>query len=330
MVYTPPAVPTVTDAQRAAEVLTSAGARRVLLFGSVARGDAIDGSDIDLVAIYDDIDYTTRTPLACRLEAAASAATGFPVAVFVTDRPEWRMRTTQVRTSLEALVAERGIVLAERETGDHGRQVDWGKEMVLPANDYEQGLYRLGRANEGLVKLANALEPGKVEILFAELGATEDATLAQIGRMLTLGGAGHTVTEQSVKALVHLTEQRTHDLKGHHIERLTDRLPKPVKAHVATLLTPPGQEAITPWHWWERYHRPNKDPYPVPQLVLPVIQAACRIVSYTASHFGRDTRTRAIYATVDLVEDYIAARDLLSGQVLPVRSAKPGLDDLTL
>ena len=171
----------------------------------------------------------------------------------------------------------------------------------------------MGRANEGLVKLANALEPGKVETFFAERGATEDATLAQIGRMLTLGGAGHTVTEQSVKALVHLTAQRTRDLKGHHIERLTVRLSAPIEAHVVALLTPPGQEAITPWHWWERYHRPDKDPYPAPRLVLPVIRAACRIASYTSSYFGRDTPTRAVCATVELIEDY-AARDLLSGQ----------------
>lgn len=319
MVYAPPAVPTVADAQRAADVLTGAGVRKVLLFGSVARGEATVGSDIDLVAIYDDIDYTTRTPLATRLEAAAAEATGFPVAVFVTDRPEWRMRTTQVRTSLEALVAERGVILAERETRQ-GQQVNWGKEMVMPEDDYQQGLYRLGRANEGLVKLANALEPGKVETVFAERGATEDAELARIGRMLTLGGAGHTVTEQSVKALVHMTARRTRDLRGHHIERLTARLPEPVKAQVATLLTPPGQEAITPWHWWERYHRPDRHPYPAPELVLPVVQAACRVASYTASRFGRDTPTRAVHATVDLIEEYVAARDLLSGQNLSGRS----------
>ena len=320
MVYAPPAVPTVADARRAAEVLTSAGARRVLLYGSVACGEAVDGSDIDLVAIYDDIDYAARAPLACRLEAAASAAAGFPVAVFVTDRPEWRMRTTRVRTSLEALVAERGVVLVDRETGDRGGQVDWGKEMVMPSSDYEQGLYRLGRANEGLVKLANALEPGKVETLFAELGAAEEATLAQIGRMLTLGGAGHTVTEQSVKALVHLTEQRARDLKGRHIERLTDRLSDPARTRVAALLTPPGPQAITPWHWWERYHRPDKDPYPAPQLVLPVIRAACRVVSYTAGHFGQESPARAVHATVELIEDHIAVRDLLSGENLPGRS----------
>ena len=148
MVYAPATTPRFADAQRAADVLAADGARKVLLFGSVARGEATEGSDIDLVAIYDDIDYATRALTTRQLEASASAATGFPVSVFVTDQPEWWMRTTQVRTSLEALVAERGIVLVDRK-GKQARQVNWDKEMVMPASDYQQGLYRLGRTNEG-------------------------------------------------------------------------------------------------------------------------------------------------------------------------------------
>ena len=41
----------------AAEALISGGAEEVLLFGSVARGDADESSDIDLVAVFADIDY---------------------------------------------------------------------------------------------------------------------------------------------------------------------------------------------------------------------------------------------------------------------------------
>ena len=189
-----------------------------------------------MVAVYDDIDYAKRSSLAGQLEVMASSATGFPVSVYVTDRPEWRMRTIQVHTSLEARIAERGIVLVEREAG----KVNWNKEMVMPQSDYEQGLYRLGRVNEGLVKLANALEPGKMEHLFAGLDDTEGAELAEIGRMLTLGGTSHTVTEQSVKALVHLTEKRSHDLKGHHIKYLIERLgSEPMKSQVESLLALP-------------------------------------------------------------------------------------------
>ncbi len=314
MVHAPPRVPTVEDARQAAEILAGAGAGQIVLFGSVARRAATEGSDIDLVAIYDDIDYARRASLTDRLEAMVSSATGLPVAVYVTDRPEWRMRTTRVHTSMEARIAEQGIVLIEKEAG----RVDWNKEMVMPESDYEQGLYRLGRVNEGLVKLANALEPGKMELLFTDLGDDEEAELARIGRMLTLGGAGHTVTEQSVKALVHLTEKRTRDLKGHHIEYLIERIgSRTMKSHVKSLLTPPGPEAITPWHWWERYHRPGTNPDPTPLTVMPVIRAACRLGAYTATRFGSDSPTRAINATVAVIKQHIRTKDLLSGRDLP-------------
>lgn len=311
MVYAPPAIPTIGAARRAAEVLATAGAGRVILFGSVARGAAAEGSDIDLVAIFDDIDYAKRAVLARRLERSASAATGFPVTVFLTDRPEWRIRTTRVNTSLEALVAERGIVLVEKEVG----QIDWDKETVMPGSDYEQALYRLGRVNEGLVKLANALEPGKMELFYARLDDTEGAASAEIGRMLTLGGAGHTVTEQSVKTLVHLTAQRTRNLKGHHIEHLIGHLGSPtMKSHVEGLLTPPGPESITPWHWWERYHRPGANPDPTPSIVLPVIGAACRLAEYTAIQFKDESTADFVCMTVGVISDYLSSRDLLSGE----------------
>lgn len=48
------AVPSEVAARRAADALVAAGAGRVLLFGSVARGDQGVHSDIDLVAIFDD------------------------------------------------------------------------------------------------------------------------------------------------------------------------------------------------------------------------------------------------------------------------------------
>lgn len=52
--------PSVGDAERAAEALAAAGVCEVWLHGSVARGAAGPGSDIDLVAIYPDLDYRQR------------------------------------------------------------------------------------------------------------------------------------------------------------------------------------------------------------------------------------------------------------------------------
>ena len=49
------------------------------------------------------------------------------------------------------------------------------------------------------------------------------------------------------------------------------------------------------------------------ELVLPVIQAACRLASYTAGHFGPEAVKRVVNDTVEVIEDHIATRDLLTG-----------------
>ena len=96
-------VPTLADAATAAEALVAGGAEEVLVFGSVARGDAGAGSDIDLVALFADIEYSQRRRLKSRLEEAAMAAVGrWPVQVVVTDRLEWRARVENVSSSFES------------------------------------------------------------------------------------------------------------------------------------------------------------------------------------------------------------------------------------
>ena len=77
----------------------------MLLFGSVARDDAEPDSDIDLVAVFDDIDYSRRLSLSFDLSERAAAASGRPVEVFVTDWPEWRQRISGVSSSFEASIA---------------------------------------------------------------------------------------------------------------------------------------------------------------------------------------------------------------------------------
>ena len=111
----------------------SAGVSRVVLFGSVARGEATGRSDIDLVAIYDDMDYAERAALERELSALAGGEAGRRVDVLATDRPEWKMRSERLSTSLESWIDRDGVVLADRGAGE----VDWGKEMVAPTSDFE-------------------------------------------------------------------------------------------------------------------------------------------------------------------------------------------------
>ncbi len=63
------AVPVRADAERAAAALAEAGVGRVVLFGSVARDEANERSDIDLMAAYDDLDYTKRWEKHCELNS---------------------------------------------------------------------------------------------------------------------------------------------------------------------------------------------------------------------------------------------------------------------
>ena len=119
--------PSVADAERAAAVLAVAGVSQVMLFGSVALGEQTPGSDIDLVAIYDDLDYQQRHSLEASLGAAATEAAGYRVEVLVTDRPEWERRTSSLETSMERHIASYGRLLVDQPPGE----VNHSKEMVL-------------------------------------------------------------------------------------------------------------------------------------------------------------------------------------------------------
>lgn len=75
----------------------------VMLFGSVARGEATADSDIDLIVVFDDLGcYRDRGDIKKGIDAVASAATGYDVRAHVTDRAEWRKRSTEVTASFEA------------------------------------------------------------------------------------------------------------------------------------------------------------------------------------------------------------------------------------
>ena len=310
------AAPTIADARRAAEALAAEGVARVVLFGSVARGEATERSDIDLVAIYDDIDYSKRRRIAAPATAAAKDAAGFPVDVLVTDRPEWEIRTTQVRTSLEAWAARTGMVLVDRRTS----VVDWDKEMVMPTDDYREALYRLGHVGDTLEVLHRHLSPSPLQAVYVDLGDVENAHLVELGRMLALGGFCQSVVEASVKALIHLTAQPHRRPWGHKIEDLCQELPSPTREHVVErVLHPVKPEEFTPWHRWSRYHERGKDPEPVAEVVDSLIRGACRVAAYTADQFGAEPRTRAVRVVTVRIDEFLDTHDLESGRPLPGR-----------
>jgi len=316
--------PTIEDARRAAEALAAVGVGRVVLFGSVARGEATEHSDVDLVAIYDDIDYSERGAIATPAEAAARAAAGCSVDVLVTDRPEWKMRTTRVRTSLEARAARFGTILVDRPPG----AVDWDKEMVMPTDDYQEAIYRLGHTAGAIESLHERLEPSRMQTLYAELGMAEEAHLAELSRLLDLGGSAQKVAESALKALIHVTADPDNQPWGHKIELLCLRLPPPIREYVtAHLLHPVQPEEITRWHRWSRYHERGKDPDPVVEVVEPLIRSVCRLATYTAAQFGDEPEVRRVDYCASQVTRFLDTRSLESGRPLRRRSASdpPGV-----
>ena len=76
------------------------GVGEVWLYGSVARGDFGAGSDIDLVAVLDDLDYRRRVRVKSELQEVARSACGRRVEVLVTDRVEWRIQREQVTAAV--------------------------------------------------------------------------------------------------------------------------------------------------------------------------------------------------------------------------------------
>ena len=131
----------MADAALAAEAVVAGGAEEVLLFGSVARGDAGEGSDIDLVALFADIDYAQRRILKRRLEEAAGEAVGrWPVQVVVTDRPEWRARVENVSASFERRISADAVPVADSTARG---VVNWDKEMVRPMSNPAEALQYL-------------------------------------------------------------------------------------------------------------------------------------------------------------------------------------------
>lgn len=179
------------DAQRAAECLAGAGAGRVLLFGSVACGCATAGSDIDLVAIFDDIDYRDRHAVRSELSAAGEGVVDSPVEVFVTDRAEWRHRTQEVSASFEAGIASSAVVLVDRPAGP----VRWDKQIGLADNNIDESLGRLDEASRALHSMRAGLLPRDWEVTHLQ------ADHITCWRLMDVCSAAATAAEAALKAL---------------------------------------------------------------------------------------------------------------------------------
>ena len=233
--------PSVADARKAAEPLLMAGAEEVWLFGSVARSEATERSDIDLLALFADINYSERDKMCRRLEAAALDAVDgrWPVQVFVTDRPEWKARSEQVRSSFEHRIRCASMI----PVGDSGcrSQVRWEKPMERPINDLAEAWSKFD--TQIILQLRNLQRTTLSGV--EEFDATRTADFrddARLTRMLSVCGPAALVVELSIKNLAAWHKRPGPTRKeilsaGHDIAACLNLLPAGVRLEVEDCLT---------------------------------------------------------------------------------------------
>ncbi len=301
-------VPTLAEAERAAKVVAGEGAGRVLLFGSVVRGEAHRHSDIDLMVIYDDLDYAVREDMKVELERLARAEVGCPVNVHLTDRPEWKMRTEQVVTSFESRVKGHALLLVDREPGE----VDWDKEMVMATSDDEEAVKRLRQVANALEGIETGFVPTFSQRLREESGH-QMAAFASYERRLARGcAAGHLAVETSVKALIHLTSSPEAQPWGHQIDNLLPQLPEPHRSEIESRLDRAGVDELQRWQEQARYERfvPG-----TADVFTEIAEAACEVALYTVDQFDSGLGIAdEVRSSVSAIEQALARRDLYTGR----------------
>lgn len=145
-------VPTLEDAQAAAEIVAASGATRVLLFGSLARGEAHEFSDIDLVAMFDDIDYSKRKEIEEGLKEQIKDRVGVDNDVIVTDRPEWKARAEgDIPTCFEADISLHAVPLIDKPPSE---PINWEKPMSLPVSRVSESSNRINEISHHWVNIS--------------------------------------------------------------------------------------------------------------------------------------------------------------------------------
>lgn len=239
------AVPTLDAAERAARVLLDAGVTTVLLYGSLAR-DEPEPADIDLVAIYDDLDYAQRRIRRSELIASASEAAGCPVDVFVTDFPEWRTRTRKVPASLEAHISTYAVCVGR---ADSAARIDWDKEIGLPSTPAAELESRFIDMSDAVTRLGDRLRPSRRE---ADAAGRADLAILDAEEDVRFASACsdvHMVIEAAAK-VTHVLTVKARPPRDHAITRLIESQPGWVRKGFADAAS--GNVDLSQLHLWRQ------------------------------------------------------------------------------
>ena len=235
----------MSEARRAAQAVAAArpDVVRVMLFGSVARGEADEASDIDLMVVFDDLgDYTGRREIRDRLAEAVRDSTPCSVDLHVTDLPEWKVRTEQVSASFEASIVDDLVTLVERPVR---RRPEWEKPLRRPATNLEEAGSRFRDVARQLRSLNREMLPDENELVGDALQRQREMK----ERRRTACGRAADVVEAAVKTLIALGGASP--AKTHNLAELVGQIEPPerraqVVGHLRGSSVP--MNAISAWH----------------------------------------------------------------------------------
>lgn len=242
--------PTVATARAAAEAIaeTVPGVQRIGLFGSLARGEATVGSDIDLLVVFHDMDYQDRKRLAGHCRSAARCA-GHEVSVVTTDAYEWDLRSGLATTLERAIAADlQSLYVSDDPTTVVCREK--GTQMDKPTSDLGEAYNRIEEAGRAYMDAVDKYLPNEEERELQRYDPDDMLTWYQYERYLGIVKNIDLVLEISLKALHHALGE-TPPPQSHRLHVLLSSLPNTPEANQAKEVLSPLMIKNLPPHVYQ-------------------------------------------------------------------------------
>ncbi len=223
-------LPTVDMARTAARDMADRvpGIRRICLYGSVARGEATPESDVDLLIVFDDIDYAERKRIASRCRSAlddARSGIDHRVSVVVTDTREWSTRS-ELFTSFERAISADLVDL--HQSKEPVIRMNKDKATDKPTSDLDEAYKRLHEAWVAYDRANGSFLPRPKEIELHHDDPDEELSWYQYYRYVNIVTNIDMVLETSLKALHH-TLRNAPPPKTHRLDALLSSLPDSIE-----------------------------------------------------------------------------------------------------